>query len=163
MVKEQYIFGCVWHIRCVVIYSGRKCQNDEIFESPDSQAYIFNRQAVVSEVTSLELCFRKLPFWSHHDKWFFKETLESRSISSVLPAGKNSGIPATENVGLKWRKWGVLGWLSWLSVWLQLRSWSHSSWVRALCWACADSSEPRAWRFCVSLSLCPSFSLFSQK
>ena len=49
------------------------------------------------------------------------------------------------------------GWLSWLSVWLRLRSWSHNSWVRAprraLCW------QLRAWarfRFCVSLFLCPS-------
>ena len=45
------------------------------------------------------------------------------------------------------------GWLSWLSVWLWLRSWSHSSWVwaprRALCWPLG------AWSllgFCVSLS-----------
>ena len=46
------------------------------------------------------------------------------------------------------------GWLSWLSVQLQLRSWSHSSWVRASCWAVVDSSEPGAcFGFCVSLSL----------
>ena len=33
---------------------------------------------------------------------------------------------------------GVPGWLSQLSIWLWLRSWSHSSWIqaphRALCW-----------------------------
>ena len=49
-------------------------------------------------------------------------------------------------------------WLSWLSNQLQLRSWSHSSWVwapcQALCW------QLRAWRLlqilCLPLSLCPS-------
>ena len=30
---------------------------------------------------------------------------------------------------------GAPGWLSRLSIWLQLRSWSHSLWVRAPCWA----------------------------
>ena len=47
-----------------------------------------------------------------------------------------------------------LGWLSWLSVGLQLRSWSHSLWVWALnqacccqCRACLGSSVPP--------SLCP--------
>ena len=54
---------------------------------------------------------------------------------------------------------GAPGWLSKLSIQLQLRSWSHGSWVRdtrwALCW------QLRAWScfgFCVllSVSLCPS-------
>ena len=31
--------------------------------------------------------------------------------------------------------YGPTGWLSWLSVWLQLRSWSSSLWVWALCGA----------------------------
>ena len=54
---------------------------------------------------------------------------------------------------------GVPGWLSRLSIWLQLRSWFHSLWVQAphwaLCW------QFRAWSLfwilcvCVSLSLCP--------
>ena len=39
--------------------------------------------------------------------------------------------------------WGAPGWLSRLSVWLWLRSWSHGLWVwaprRALCW------QLRAW------------------
>ena len=49
---------------------------------------------------------------------------------------------------------GVLGWLSWLNIRFQLRSWSHLSRVRAHFGLCADSSEPRAYfRFCVSLSL----------
>ena len=50
---------------------------------------------------------------------------------------------------------GAPGWLSQWSVWLQLRSWSQSSWVwalsRALCW------QLRAWSLlqvlCVPLSL----------
>ena len=52
-------------------------------------------------------------------------------------------------------KQGAPGWLSRLSVWLWLRSWSHSLWVRAphwaLCWqpgTCFGSS--------VLLSVCPS-------
>ena len=54
---------------------------------------------------------------------------------------------------------GVPGWLSQLSVWFQLRSWSHSSWVQALCWALCWWL--RAWSLlCIvchplSLSLCP--------
>ena len=52
------------------------------------------------------------------------------------------------------------GWLSQLSVRLQLRSWSHSPWVRALqplCQHRADSLKPGGcFEFCVSLSLCPS-------
>ena len=58
----------------------------------------------------------------------------------------------------KINKTGVPGWLSRLSVWLQLRSWSHGPWVwaphRALCWQC------RAWSLfqilCLPLSLWPS-------
>ena len=50
------------------------------------------------------------------------------------------------------------GWLSQLSIQIQLRSWSHSSWVqglhRALCW------QLRPWSLlqilCLPLSLCPS-------
>ena len=52
---------------------------------------------------------------------------------------------------------GAPGWLSWLSVRLPLRSWSHTPWVwaphQALCW------QLRAWsllQICVSPSLCPS-------
>ena len=52
----------------------------------------------------------------------------------------------------EWGHW----WLSQLSVWLWLRSWSHSSWIpvphRALCW------HLRAWSllWVLSPSLCPS-------
>ena len=53
---------------------------------------------------------------------------------------------------------GVPRWLSWLSVQLWLRSWSHGSWVRAvrraLCW------QLGAWSLlpilCFPLFLCPS-------
>ena len=52
---------------------------------------------------------------------------------------------------------GAPGWLSWLSVQLRLRSWSHSLWVRAphqaLCW------QLRTWSLlqilCLLLSLPP--------
>ena len=56
---------------------------------------------------------------------------------------------------LKWRGRGARGWLSRLSVWHQLRSWSHSSWVRAPCKALCWRLGACFW-FCVSLSLCPS-------
>ena len=57
---------------------------------------------------------------------------------------------------------GMPGWLSWLHVWLRLRSWSRSLWFqapcRALCW------QLRAWRlfrFCVFfLSPSPSHAPF---
>ena len=49
---------------------------------------------------------------------------------------------------------GCLGWLSQLSVQLQLRSWSRGSWVWALRWALCW--QPRTcFRFCVSLFFCP--------
>ena len=47
------------------------------------------------------------------------------------------------------------GWLSWLSVWLQLRSWSLGSWVQAprwsLCWQLRTWSL--LWILCFPLSL----------
>ena len=49
------------------------------------------------------------------------------------------------------------GWLSRLSVWLRLRSWSCCAWVWARIGLCDDSSEPGAcFGFFVSFSLCPS-------
>ena len=52
---------------------------------------------------------------------------------------------------------GVLGWLSRLSIQLQLRSWSHSLWVlaqrRALCWQLRAWSL--LWILCLSLSAKP--------
>ena len=49
---------------------------------------------------------------------------------------------------------GAPGWLSQLSGWLWLRSWSHGPWVQARVGRCADSSEPGAcFGFRVSLSL----------
>ena len=51
------------------------------------------------------------------------------------------------------------GWLSWLSVWLWLKSWSHGLWIQASpVWGSgADSSELGAcFGFCVSLSRWPS-------
>ena len=58
-------------------------------------------------------------------------------------------------LAVKWGSSGVPGWLSWLSVWLRLRSRSHGLWVqalhRALCW------RLRAWSLlrilCLPLSL----------
>ena len=66
--------------------------------------------------------------------------------------------------------WGAPGWLSWLSVQLQLGSWSHSSWVWAshwaLCWqlrawsllqiVCLPLFLPLPW---LSLCLCLSLSV----
>ena len=47
--------------------------------------------------------------------------------------------------------WGAPGWLSWLTIQLGLRSWSHGLWVWAicqvLCW------QPRAWNLLWSLLL----------
>ena len=48
------------------------------------------------------------------------------------------------------------GWLSGLSLRLQLRSWSHSLWVQVRVRLHADSSEHGpCFGFCVSLSPCP--------
>ena len=52
---------------------------------------------------------------------------------------------------------GVPGWLSRLSVWLQLRSWSHGSWVhtssQALCWQLRACSQLQILCLPLSLSL----------
>ena len=50
---------------------------------------------------------------------------------------------------------GALGWLSHLSIWLQLRSRSHSLWVQALHQAVCCQHKA-CFRSSVSLSLCPS-------
>ena len=51
---------------------------------------------------------------------------------------------------------GTSGWLSWLSLQLQLRSGSHGSWAQPPIKLCVDSSDPGAcFGFCVSLCLCP--------
>ena len=56
---------------------------------------------------------------------------------------------------VKNQQWGAPGWLSWLSVRLRLRSWSHSLWVRAprqaLCWQVRARSL--LWILCLPLSL----------
>ena len=63
---------------------------------------------------------------------------------------------------------GAPGWLSRLGIWLQLRSWSHSSWARAPCWALCW--QLRAWNLlrilCLPLSLplpCSCFVSISKK
>ena len=52
-------------------------------------------------------------------------------------------------------KWGAPEWLTQLSVWLWLRSWSHSLWVwaprRGLCWQLGAWSL--LWILCLPLSL----------
>ena len=59
------------------------------------------------------------------------------------------------NLSKKDYRGGAPLWLSRLGVQLRPRSWSHSSWVRALCQALCW--QPGAcFGFCVSTSLCPS-------
>ena len=50
---------------------------------------------------------------------------------------------------------GASGWLSWLSIWHQLRLWSHGSWVWAPHWALGWRLGAQAY-FRFSLSFCPS-------
>ena len=71
-----------------------------------------------------------------------------------------------EAIGLKKIFLGAPGWLSRVSVWLRLRSWSHGPWVRAprraLCWRlrawslfqilCLPLSAPPLFMLCLSLS-----------
>ena len=48
---------------------------------------------------------------------------------------------------------GAPEWLSWLSVWLRLRSWSHGSWVRALASGSPLSAQSLLRILCPPLSL----------
>ena len=54
--------------------------------------------------------------------------------------------------------WGAPGWLSRLSIRLQLRSWSHGSWFPARVGLCADKlgAWSLLWILCVCVSLWPS-------
>ena len=74
-------------------------------------------------------------------------TPQGKHQEAVLPLSQ-------EKEDLKQKPSGAPGWLSRLSVRIQLRSGSHGSWVRAPVRLCADGSEPGAcFRVCVSLSL----------
>ena len=74
-------------------------------------------------------------------------TPQGKQQKAVLPLSQ-------EKENLKQKPSGAPGWLSRLSVQIQLRSGSHGSWVRAPVGLCADGSEPGAcFRVCVSLSL----------
>ena len=85
------------------------------------------------------------------------------AFTQVFTTVKTHGTVHLERVSF-----GAPGWLRWLSVRLRLRSWSHSSWVRAtrlaLCWQlgawslepASDSvspSLPSPTMLCLSLSL----------
>ena len=76
------------------------------------------------------------------------------ALSTIAKVWKESKCPLTDERVKMWYI-GASGWLSWLSVQLQLRSWPHTPWVRApsqaLCW------QLRAWSplqiLCLPLSL----------
>ena len=111
-------------------------------------------------------------FWQgvkarQHAQWAVRPAhnpRETEQISSTVMCVKHSKVilyngqakMRYESPHLKINfKRGAPGWLSRLGVWLRLRSWSHSSWVRApsraLCW------QLRAWSLlqilCLPLSL----------
>ena len=109
--------------------------------------------------TSL-ICLQFLyPLQSSHQRKFLDETqvfflsfsLSWWDLGYVTPACRASVTLA------KWEGGGAPGQLSRLSIWLELRSWSHNLWVRAprqaLYW------QLRAWSLlqipCLPLSFCP--------
>ena len=65
-----------------------------------------------------------------------EKTKDFLSVTKIFKLHRNDSNPVL----------GTPGWLSWLSIWHRLRSWSHGSWVQALCWALsvltAQSLEP---------------------
>ena len=106
----------------------------------------------------------QLRSWSHHSwVWALRQALcwQLRAWSLLQILCLPLSLSASPHHLLKINKHffktclGVPGWLSWLSVQLWLRSWSHGSWVRAscraLCW------QLRAWSLlrilCLPLSL----------
>ena len=93
--------------------------------------------------------------WSQLWKKIPEEHFASKNNNNMLkhPAG---GWSHTPNRALKIiTRAGAPGWLSRLSVRLQLRSWSHSPRFEPRVGLCGDSPELGAcYRFCVSLSFC---------
>ena len=92
--------------------------------------------------------FIRIPFyllrqWRENKKW------KRKSSSELICIWKNDT--------LKYVCFGAPGWLSWLGVWLELRSWSPCSWIqaplRALC------CQLRSWSLlqilCLPLSAAP--------
>ena len=75
------------------------------------------------------------------------------SLESDFPSWKFGG-PGWNSQALEIHR-GALGWLSWLSIQLWLRSWSHRLWVRvppwALCWWLRAWSL--LWILCLPLCL----------
>lgn len=55
-------------------------------------AYIFNGQAVGGFVNSLDLCFEKIPLWSHHDEQFCKEELEGEKSATEKYFQQEKGV-----------------------------------------------------------------------
>ena len=88
--------------------------------------------------------------WEERERWRNKMLSGKVEISMKTPAHflKNilNNLPETSNLSvscyatntLRWGISGAPGWLSQLCIRLQLRSWSHGSWVhaqcQALCW-----------------------------
>ena len=92
-------------------------------------------------IFKIQKIFTHENFWN----WICALILEWRHFHSRQ--GRHERILSTQTGQTSnWVKMiisGVPGWLSQLSFWLQLRSWSYSWWVRAPCQALC--SQLRAW------------------
>ena len=114
----------------------------------------------------LELTNHEIMTWAEVScltKWATQASRRFGFSTQLLLILLGFNSPALLEYHLKCHFWGVPGWLSWLSVRLQLRSWSHGSWVWAPHWALyCQCRTCLGFSFYVSLPLPCSLSL-SQK
>ena len=127
------------------------------------------RDRDLAEVGRLTDCATQAPlgmhFW-HDDERDFRHCCSQGwndiSVILVLFLHLSSAFHVLLSVSCMLSSWRwKYRWLSWLSIWLQLRSWSDSSWVWALCQALCR--QLRAWSllgFCLPvLCLSPACTL----
>ena len=96
-----------------------------------------------------------------HSRYVHRNMAAQKGVAEYIQCAELEKYAARNSLSSKAviqnRRRGAPGWLSRLGVWLRLRSWSHSCGFEPHVGLCADSSEPGGcFRFCVSLSLCPS-------
>ena len=147
------------------------------------QTFFFQRRHQTDGNKHMERCSGSLiireiqikPRWvttSRLSKWLKLKTQETTDIINDVEKGHDSYTvggkctlvkPVWKTVWMflkKLKNNGVPGWLSQLSVQLQLRSWSCGFWVQAPCWALCSQLRTSSLLQILSPSLCLPHSCF---